>query len=73
MWIFRHVRHWALRSVVLLTLQSLSSESDTQAVSIGDGIAKSGRLPTVSGAVVAREVFDFLATMVANYPAYDVD
>jgi hypothetical protein len=52
---------------------SLSFESGGHVVPIADEVARSSLLATVSGAVVAREVFDFLATMVANYPAYDVD
>ncbi|XP_047078937.1 putative leucine-rich repeat receptor-like serine/threonine-protein kinase At2g24130 [Lolium rigidum] len=47
---------------------SPSPESGRQAVPFGDGVAKSGLLPTVPGAVVAREVCDFLATLVVAYP-----
>jgi hypothetical protein len=47
---------------------SLSSESGTQVVSIADGVAKSGPVPTVLGAVVAREVYDFLATLTVAFP-----
>jgi hypothetical protein len=47
---------------------SLSSESGSQVVSIGDGVAMSGPLRTVPGAVVAREVCDFLATLSVAFP-----
>ncbi|KAM0841131.1 hypothetical protein ACQ4PT_059220 [Festuca glaucescens] len=47
---------------------SISPESDKQVVTIGDEVAKSGLLPTVSGAVVAREVCDFLANLALAYP-----
>jgi hypothetical protein len=47
---------------------SPSPGSGRQVVLIGDGIAKSGLLPTVDGAVVAREVCDFLATLAVAYP-----
>jgi hypothetical protein len=47
---------------------SPSPESGRQVVLIGDGVTKSGLLPTVAGAVVAREVCDFLATLVVAYP-----
>ncbi|KAK1662151.1 hypothetical protein QYE76_050310 [Lolium multiflorum] len=47
---------------------SPSPESGRQVVLIGDGVAKSGLLPIVDGAVVAREVCDFLATLAVAYP-----
>jgi hypothetical protein len=62
MWLLRYVRHLALRSVELMTLQSLPLLSP-KVVSIDDGVAKSGLLPTVPEAVMAREVCDFLATL----------
>jgi hypothetical protein len=42
-------------------------------VLVGDGVAKFGLLPTVAGAVVAREVCDFLATLAVSYPRSAVD
>jgi hypothetical protein len=47
---------------------SPSPESCRQVVLIGDGVTKSGLLPTMAGAVVAREVCDFLATLAVAYP-----
>jgi hypothetical protein len=47
---------------------SLSPESDRHVVPIGVGVAESGLLATVPGAVVAREVCDFLATLVVAFP-----
>jgi hypothetical protein len=45
-----------------------SPESGMQVVPPGDGVAKSGLLPTVPGAIVAREVCDFLATLAVAFP-----
>jgi hypothetical protein len=47
---------------------SLLSESDRHVVHIRDGVAKSGLLATVPRAVVARDVFDFLASLPVAYP-----
>ena len=52
---------------------SLSPESSMHVVLVGVGVAKSGVLTPVPGAVVAREVCDFIATMVAAYPGSAVD
>uniref|UniRef100_A0ACD5VXY3 Uncharacterized protein n=1 Tax=Avena sativa TaxID=4498 RepID=A0ACD5VXY3_AVESA len=49
----------------------LSPESGRLMVSTGDGAAKSGVVTPVPGAVVAREICDFLATLVAAYPGTD--
>jgi hypothetical protein len=38
----------------------------------GDGDAMSGSLSTVPGAIVAREVSDFLATLASAYPGSTV-
>jgi hypothetical protein len=42
-------------------------------VPIDVGVAKSDLLATVPGGVVAREVYDFLATFAATYPGSAVD
>jgi hypothetical protein len=69
MWLLRRVRHLALRNVVLLTLQSLSRLSlAARWFLLVDGVAKSILLPMVSRVVVAREIYDFLATLVVAYP-----
>lgn len=47
---------------------SLSPEFDRQVASIGDEVSESGLLSAVPGAVVAREVCDFLATLAIAYP-----
>jgi hypothetical protein len=52
---------------------SLSNLSDKHVVSIGDGVAKSALLVTVPGAVVAKEVCDFLATLTAAYHGSAID
>uniref|UniRef100_A0ACD5YJ52 Uncharacterized protein n=1 Tax=Avena sativa TaxID=4498 RepID=A0ACD5YJ52_AVESA len=49
----------------------LSPESGRLMVSTGDGAAKSGVVTPVPGVVVAREICDFLATLVAAYPGTD--
>lgn len=41
---------------------------DRLAAPFGDGVAMSGLLPTAPGAIVAREVCDFLATLATAYP-----
>jgi hypothetical protein len=51
------------KSDVIDTAVSLSPESGRHVVPSGD----------VSGVVVAREVCDFLATLVAAYPEFTVD
>jgi hypothetical protein len=48
---------------------SLSLDSDRQMVPIDDGVPKSGLSAAVPGAIVAREVCDFLATLATTYPA----
>jgi hypothetical protein len=69
MWLLRRARHLALRNVVLLTLQSLSRLSlAARWFLLVDGVAKSILLPMVSRVVVAREIYDFLATLVVAYP-----
>jgi len=50
------------------TVVSLSPESCKLVVPIGDGIDKSEVLTPLPGAVVAREICDFLATLVAACP-----
>jgi hypothetical protein len=47
---------------------SLSLDSDRQMVPIDDGVPKSGLSAFVPGAIVAREVCDFLATLATAYP-----
>jgi hypothetical protein len=47
---------------------SLLSESDRHVVHIRDGVAKSGLLATVPRVVIARDVFDFLASLPVAYP-----
>lgn len=47
---------------------SLSPESDMHVISIGDVVDKPTVLAPASGAIIAREVCDFLATLVAVYP-----
>jgi hypothetical protein len=47
---------------------ALSRESDMHVVPFGVGVAKSRLLAAVTGAVVAREVYDFLAALVVAYP-----
>jgi hypothetical protein len=47
----------------------ISRESNMHVIPIGDEVAESG----VQGAVVAREVCDFLATLVAAYPGSAVN
>ena len=61
------------KSGVVDAAVSLSPESGRQVVLMGDGAAKSGLLATVPGAVVAREVCDFLSTMAVAYPGSAVD
>jgi hypothetical protein len=53
---------------VVDTAVSLSPEFDKQVVPIGDGVPKSELLSAVPGAVVAREVCDFLVTLTIAYP-----
>jgi hypothetical protein len=52
---------------------SSSPVSSRRLVPIVDGVVKSGLLATEPGAVVAREVCDFLATLVAAFPRTTVD
>jgi hypothetical protein len=61
------------KSGVVDDVVPLMRESNMNVVPIGDGVAKSGLLATVPGAVVAREVCDFLATLVVAYPGSAVD
>lgn len=61
------------KSGVVGAAVSLSPESCRHMVPFGDGVAKSRLLAKVPGAVVAREVCDFLATLAAAYPGSAVD
>ena len=61
------------RSGVVDAAISLSPESGRHVVPIGDGVAKSGLLAAVPGAVVAREVCGFLANLAAAYPGSAID
>ena len=61
------------RSGVVDAAVSLSHESSRHVVPIGDGVAKSGLLAAVSGAIVAREVCGFLANLAAAYPGSAID
>ena len=61
------------RSGVVDVAVSLSPESSRHVVPIGDGVAKSGLLTAVPGAVVAREVCGFLANLAAAYPGSAID
>jgi hypothetical protein len=61
------------KSVVVDAEVSLSPEFGGHMVPIDDGVAKSGLLATVLGAVVAREVCIFLVTLVVTYPGSAVD
>lgn len=45
---------------------------DRLAAPFGDGVAMPGLLPTAPGAIVAREVCDFLATLATAYPGSTV-
>jgi hypothetical protein len=58
------------KSGVINTTVSLSPKSDRSVVPDGDGVNKSKLLP---GAIVVREVCDFLATLAAAYPGFPVD
>jgi hypothetical protein len=55
------------KSGVVNAAVSLSPESGRYVISIGDGVAKSGQLATVSGVVVVKEVCVFLATLADAY------
>jgi hypothetical protein len=61
------------KSGVVVVDVSLSIESGGHVVPISDEVARSSLLATVSGAVVVREVFDFIATLAATCPAFDVE
>jgi hypothetical protein len=50
-----------------------SPEFERHVFPFGDEVAKSGLLETVQGALIAREVCDFRATLVAAYPGSTVD
>jgi hypothetical protein len=52
---------------------ALSPKADMHVVPFGDEVAKSGVLATTPDAVVAREVCDFLTTLVAAYHGSAVD
>jgi hypothetical protein len=41
---------------------------EVSVIPVDDGVTKSGLLPTVPRAVVAREVCDFLATLAVAFP-----
>jgi hypothetical protein len=47
---------------------SLSSRSDWHVLPYDNGVAKLGLLPTVPGAVVAKEIYDFLTTLATSCP-----
>jgi hypothetical protein len=52
---------------------SLSAESGRQVVHIHDTVAKSGLLPMVPGAIVAKEVSEFLAILAVAFQGSAVD
>jgi hypothetical protein len=56
------------KSGVVDTAASFSPESGWHVVQFGGEVAKSGLLAEVPGALVAREVCDFLATLAVAYP-----
>jgi hypothetical protein len=61
------------KSGVVDAATSLSPGSGTRMVPIGDGVARSDFLAPVAGAVVAREVCNFLATLDVAYPRSAID
>jgi hypothetical protein len=61
------------KSGVVNDVDAISLESSRHVVPIGDVVANSGLLATVPGGVVAREVCNFLTTLVAAYPRSAVD
>jgi hypothetical protein len=67
LWFLRRVRHLALKRAVMLTMPG------RHVVSLGDEVVKLRLLATVPGAVVAREICDFLATLATAYPNSAID